>query len=51
MSGRRIGYLSSLIYYFGYFSNNFSALGAAERAAKNSITGCELFAHRRGVGI
>jgi len=37
-------------YYFGYFSNNFSALGAAERAAKNSTTGCELFAARARCG-
>ena len=43
MSGRRIVPFVSH-YYFGYFSNSFSALGAAERAAKNSITGREFFA-------
>ncbi len=49
MSGRRIGYLSFHIITSVTFPIIFSALGA-ERAAKNSTTGCELFAARARCG-
>jgi hypothetical protein len=48
MSGRRIGYLSFLIIHF---SNNFSALGAAKRAAKNPLPAVDFWPRGCGVGI